>query len=79
MKFSNYQETLKRGWTCPDTVADLIRRLDVMFKNLASKLKKWAARRISIIREQLLMARAIIRKLDQTADICPLTQQERAL
>jgi hypothetical protein len=50
-----------------------------MFKNLASKLKSWTARRIGIIREQLLMARVIIRKLDQTVDIHPLTQQERAL
>lgn len=36
-----------------------------MFKALARELKSWSARRIGTIREQLLMTRAIILKLDQ--------------
>jgi hypothetical protein len=50
-----------------------------MFKCLASELKSWSARRIGIIKEQLLMARVIILRLDQAADFWTLTPQERAL
>jgi hypothetical protein len=78
-KFSDYQDALKRGWVCPETINDPIRRLDAMFKNLASELKSWAAWRIGIVKEQLLMARAIILKLDQTSECRPLTPQERSL
>lgn len=55
-KFADYQDALQRGWRCPDNVGDPIRRLDIMFKNLANELKSWAARKIGVIKEQLLMA-----------------------
>lgn len=50
-----------------------------MFKCLASELKSWSAQRIGIIKEQLLMARAIILRLDQATNFWTLTPQERAL
>jgi hypothetical protein len=78
-KFSDYQDALKRGWQCSGNSSDPIRRLDALFKNLASELKSWSARRIGIIKEQLIMAREIILRLDQASDQRQLTQQEAAL
>lgn len=67
-KFSDYQAALQRGWQCDVGITDPIRKLDALFKNLARELRSWAARRIGIIKEQLIMAREIILKYDQASD-----------
>ena len=58
---------------------DPIVRLDIMFKELAKELRSWAARRIGLVREQLLMARAIILKLDQISEERALSDSETEL
>jgi hypothetical protein len=51
----------------------------MMLKHLVSELRSWATRHIGLIREQLLMARAIILKLDQLSETHSLTDSERTL
>lgn len=78
-KFNDYQSVLSQSWVCTDSVSDPIVRLDYKLRNLARELRSWSARRIGIIREQLLMARTIILKLDQASDARALTESERSL
>lgn len=78
-KLSGYQEALQRGWQCSDTISDPLRRLDAMFRNLSTELKSWSARQIGVVKEQLLMAREIILRLDQASDNRTLSDDERKL
>jgi hypothetical protein len=78
-KLLGFKEAVQRGWQCPDHISDPLRRLDPKFRNLSSELKGWAARQIGVIKEQLLMAREIILRLDQASDTRILTEDERAL
>jgi hypothetical protein len=75
-KSEGYLETVARGWTCPDTVNDPLRRLDAMMRNLKKELQRWSASKIGNVREQLLMACEIILKLDQAAEHRSLTDAE---
>lgn len=74
-----YQEVLQQGWACSDAITDPLRRLDAKFRNLSRELHSWSARRIGNVREQLLMAREIIFKLDQAGDHRQLTVEETEL
>jgi hypothetical protein len=78
-KSPDYQEALQQGWVQQGDIQDPIARLDVMLRHLAAELRSWAARKIGCIREQLIMARAIILKLDRLGDIRTLSDSERAL
>jgi hypothetical protein len=64
------------GWVCTSDTSDPLRRLDELFRNLKRKLQSWAATAIGNIREQLLMARAIILRLDQAAELRELSESE---
>lgn len=70
---------MQRGWQCPDSISDPQRRLDAKFRNLSAELKSWSARQIGVIKEQLLMAREIIFRLDQASDSRTLNDNERSL
>jgi hypothetical protein len=54
-------------------------RLDALFRNLAHELQSWSAKQIGNVREQLLMARELIFKLDQASDRQPLSDVEAEL
>jgi hypothetical protein len=75
-KLEGYLEAVARGWTCPDTITDPLRRLDTMMRNLKKELQWWSASKIRNVREQLLMAREIILKLDQAIERRSLTDAE---
>jgi hypothetical protein len=75
-KSEGYLEAVARGWTCPDTVTDPLRRLEAMMHNLKKELQRWSASKIGNVREQLLMAREIILKLDQATERRSLTDAE---
>ena len=64
---------------CAASTSDPLRRLDELLKNLKRELLQWAASRIGNIREQLLMARSIILRLDQTAECRALSDNEHQL
>ena len=78
-KMPGYQEAVVRGWTCAPTTSDPLRRLDELLRNLKIELQRWAASRIGNIREQLLMARSIILRLDQSAERRALSDSEHQL
>lgn len=78
-KFSDYQEALQRGWSGASSIADPIVKLDFLLRELSKELRSWAMRRIGLVREQLLMARAIILRLDQLSDSRNLSDSERQL
>ena len=62
-----------------EDIQDPIARLDALLRHLANELRSWAARKIGCIREQLIMARAIILKLDRLGDTRTLSDSERTL
>jgi len=78
-KMPGYQEAVVRGWTCAASTTDPLRRLDELFRNLKRELQSWAASRIGNIRDQLLMARSIILRLDQAAERRALSDSEHQL
>lgn len=78
-KTPGFQEAVSRGWTCAATISDPLCRLDELFRNLKRELQKWAARRIGNVREQLLMARDIIFRLDQASERRALFDDEYEL
>jgi hypothetical protein len=71
-----FQEAVSRGWTCPPTIIDPLCRLNAMLHSLKCELQRWAANRIGNVREQLLMARDIIQKLDQASERRELSDRE---
>jgi hypothetical protein len=75
-KTTGFQEAIVRGWVCATTITDPLRRLDVLLRNLKRELQKWAASRIGNVREQLLMARGLILKLDQASERRALSDEE---
>jgi hypothetical protein len=75
-KSEGYLEAVTRGWTCNDTVTDPLWRLDAMMRNLKKELHRWLVSKIGNVREQLLMAREIILKLDQATERRSLTNAE---
>jgi len=78
-KMSGFQEAVIAGWICTSSTSDPLRRLDELFRNLKRKLQSWAATTIGNVREQLLMARAIILRVDQAAELRDLTETEYQL
>jgi len=78
-KTAGFQEALIQGWVSTSGSSDPLRRLDERFRNLTRELQRWAAHRIGNIREQLLMARAIILRLDRAADLRQLSDSEHQL
>jgi len=78
-KTAGFQEALIQGWVSTSGSSDPLRQLDERFRNLTRELQRWAAHRIDNIREQLLMARAIILRLDRAADLRQLSDSEHQL
>jgi hypothetical protein len=78
-KMPGYQDAVVRGWTCAPSTTDPLRRLDEPLRNLKIELQRWAASRIGNIRDQLLMARSIILRLDQAAERRALSDSEHQL
>lgn len=75
-KTLGYQEALITGWKCAPNITDPLRRLDAMLRNLKRELQSWASTRIGNVREQLLMARDVIFKLDRAAERRELSDGE---
>jgi hypothetical protein len=68
LKTAGFLQAVETGWTCPPMINDPLSRLNAKLHNLKCELQRWAANRIGNVREQLLIARDIIRKLDQASE-----------
>jgi hypothetical protein len=64
-KLDGFEDALQRGWQCNDPVADPYNRLDQLFRNLVRALQSWSAKNVGTVRDQLLMAREVILRLER--------------
>ncbi|XP_072148484.1 uncharacterized protein [Setaria viridis] len=79
LKLPGYLEAVAKGWVCPSTVTDPFTRLDIKFKNTARELDSWSQKSVGNVRNQILIARAIISWLDAAQEHRAVTSQESSL
>lgn len=75
--FDDYGDVVAAAWTTPATTADPLLRLDCMLRSLVRSLQSWAASRIGEIKAQLLMARAVVLRMDIQQEQRLLNQPDR--
>ena len=56
-----------------------MQRLDCLFRSMVKELQSWSAKKIGNIKEQLLMAREVILRLDREQENRPLSQAEAGM
>jgi hypothetical protein len=68
-KFVDYEQVIRDAWRCQDASCGPISRLDNMLRGLVKELHRWAATKIEGIKDQLLMARELIHRLNMAQDV----------
>lgn len=79
IKIPGYLAAVERGWQCSGDITDPFARLDQLLRNTAKELQSWSQKSVGQIKEQLLMARAVILQLDKAEEHRPLSDRELAL
>lgn len=64
----DFEQAVLEGWACCNRQTGPILRLDAMLRGLVRNLQRWAATKVGTIRDQLLMARALVHWLDAAQD-----------
>lgn len=78
-KYDGYAEAVAQAWQRPTIHTDPIARLDIMLRGLVRELQRWASTRIGNIKEQLLMARELVARLDSAQERRGLSPEETGL
>lgn len=78
-KFDGYLDAVKHGWNCPGHIRDPFRRFDQLLRNTARALQSWSAKQIGNIKEQLLVAREVVLRLDRAQKHRQLSDSELTL
>lgn len=78
-KFPDFEQVITDAWRLPAGTRGPFLRLDDLLRGLVKELQRWAATKIGGIRDQLLMARALIQQLDWAQELRPLTGAEGEL
>ena len=72
LKLEGFEDAVKEGWTCEDSITDPFLRLDACFRNLAVYLRSWGTRKVGNLKLQIAMANILIHRFDEA-------QEHRAL
>jgi hypothetical protein len=67
-RFSGFLEAVVEGWCCTLLNADAYHVLDYKLHNTTKSLKRWSSKRIATVHLQLIVAKAVVFKLDQAQD-----------
>jgi len=78
-KFPDYEQVITEAWRGQAASRGLILWLDDLLHGLVKELQRWAATKIGGIKDQLLMARELIHRLDMAQDVRPLSDAEASL
>jgi len=78
-KFDDYAEVVANAWQRPIWPHDPLSGLDGMLRALVRELQRWSATKIGGIREQLLMARELVLRLDGAQERRQLSEEELRL
>lgn len=65
-KFHDYDSMLVASWQRQVEAPDPLARFDAMLRNLVRELQRWSSTKIGDIKAQLLMARELVLRLDNT-------------
>jgi hypothetical protein len=76
LKLDGFQDAVKEGWKCRDSVVDPFSRLDECFRNLANHLQSWSDSKIGNLKLQIAMANILIHCFDKAQDSRLLTPGE---
>lgn len=78
-KFNDYEDTIQAAWQHPSTTCGPLHRLDNLLRTMVCELQRWSATKIGGIRDQLLMARELIHRLDLAQESRQLSEAESEL
>jgi hypothetical protein len=78
-KFDDYLEVVANAWQRPTGQQDPLSVLDSMFRALVRELQRWSATKIGGIKDQLLMARELVLRLDRAQERRQLSEEELGL
>lgn len=79
IKLPDYLPSVQRAWNSNVPEREPCKRLDLLLRNASRELQSWGQKRVGQIKEQILVAREIIFRLDKVQEMHLLPGQESQL
>jgi len=75
-KLDDYEQVVSDAWHGPTSSRGPLSQLNDRLRGLVKALQRWTATKIGGIKEQLLIARELIHRLETAQEARPLTEAE---
>lgn len=75
-KLEGFDEVIHEAWTCDTAIVDPFKRLDALFRNVATFLQAWGQRKTGNIKILMAVANLIIFRFDQAQEVGILSGME---
>jgi hypothetical protein len=76
LSLEGFDDAVKEGWRCDDTITDPFLRLDACYRNLAVHLQAWGDRKVGSLKLKIAIANLIILRFDAAQDDRALSPEE---
>jgi hypothetical protein len=63
-QLDGFEDAVKEGWRCDESIVDPFARLDALFGNTAAHLQAWGQREVGNVKLNIAIANSTIFRLD---------------
>ncbi|KAF8733041.1 hypothetical protein HU200_015400 [Digitaria exilis] len=78
LRVPGHMEAIEHAWCCPAEITNPYSRLDHMLRKTVRALQSWSHKQVGQVKEQLLLARELVRRFDRAMERRGLSADEVA-